>query len=184
MNADGVDLEELDTTGPARPGERAARWDLPAQTASAATARALTARTLRHWQITDRDDHDDIVLMVDELVTNAIVHGRGTVRLHLRLTGTHLVAEIGDDDPAIPTTPGPGPGTGPDGDPLEGAEDGRGLMLVGALATAYGTRPDPRGKTVWFSRTLRAVNDHTPAPAPTTDPPATDLPSTHPTATH
>ncbi|MFC5745425.1 ATP-binding protein [Actinomadura rugatobispora] len=149
MSANGLGVE-----GRGRQDQRVARWNLAAEAGSAAAARALTGQALREWQVNDQDDRDDIVLMVDELVTNAVVHGEGTVRLRLRLNGAHLIAEVGDDNPAAPAPPGPG------GEPdvLRWAEDGRGLLLVGALATAYGTRPENRGKTVWFSRALRAVN--------------------------
>ncbi|MEW2360247.1 ATP-binding protein [Spirillospora sp. NPDC029432] len=136
------------------PHRRTARWRLPHAPASAADARALTARTLTGWNAGTPEDRDDVVLMVDELVTNAVVHGRGPVRLRLRLDGTLLTAEVADDDPAAPTPPGRGP------DLLDWAENGRGLLLVGSLASAFGTRPEGPGKTVWFTRLL-----HHPAPA-------------------
>ncbi|NVI93059.1 ATP-binding protein, partial [Actinomadura sp. BRA 177] len=77
-------------------------WDLPAQARAASRARALTAAALRHWHVTDPADTGDIVLMVDELVTNAVVHGTGPVRLALRLDGTLLTAEVTDAHPAAP----------------------------------------------------------------------------------
>ncbi|WP_395107049.1 ATP-binding protein [Actinomadura sp. SCN-SB] len=160
MSANGLGAEGR---GPRE--ERVALWDLPAETASAATARALTGAALREWRVPDQGDVDDIVLMVDELVTNAILHGSGRVRLRLRLLPdeARLTAEVGDDNPVTPAPPGRGPGV------LDWAEDGRGLLLVGALASAFGSRPEGHGKTVWFSRTLRSVNGHDPAtPAPTT----------------
>jgi anti-sigma regulatory factor (Ser/Thr protein kinase) len=152
LSANGLEVE-----GRGRHDERVARWDLPAETGSAATARALTCAALRHWGVAGQEDVDDIVLMVDELVTNAIVHGGGGVRLRLRLREAQITAEVGDDNPVAPAPPGRGPGV------LEWAEDGRGLLLVGALASAFGTRPEGRGKTVWFSRTLRSMNGHRPA---------------------
>jgi anti-sigma regulatory factor (Ser/Thr protein kinase) len=147
----------LGVEGRGRQDERVARWDLPAETGSAATARALTGEALRQWRVPDQADVDDIVLMVDELVTNAVLHGQGQVRLRLRMREAHITAEVGDDSPVRPAPPGRGP------DLLEWAEDGRGLLLVGALASAFGTRPETHGKTVWFSRTLRSMNGHSPA---------------------
>jgi anti-sigma regulatory factor (Ser/Thr protein kinase) len=149
--------------GQGRPGRRTAYWDLPAAAPSAARARTLAGRALREWNITHPEDVDDIVLMVDELVTNAIVHGRGRVRLRLRLDGAQLTVEVSDDDPAAPTPPRRAPGV------LEWAEDGRGLLLVGTLASAFGTRPDGPGKTVWFSRLLLPAA-RTPEPAPARTP--------------
>ncbi|MFB4310338.1 ATP-binding protein [Actinomadura sp. GTD37] len=130
-----------------------AAWDLPAQAHAASRARDLTARTLRDWHVTDPAD---IVLMVDELVTNAVVHGTGPVRLALRLDGALLTAEVSDAHPAAPAVPGGPPRV------LDWSEAGRGLLLVAALATAFGARPRPPGKTVWFTRRV------TTAPADTT----------------
>ncbi|GAA1878855.1 ATP-binding protein [Actinomadura bangladeshensis] len=131
----------------------AAAWDLPAEARAASRARDLTARTLHRWHLADPAAAGDIVLMVDELVTNAVVHGTGPVRLALRLDGTLLTAEVSDAHPAEPAVPGGPPRV------LDWAEAGRGLLLVAALATEFGARPRPPGKTVWFTRDL--------APAPT-----------------
>ncbi|WP_433232469.1 ATP-binding protein [Actinomadura formosensis] len=126
----------------------AAVWALAAETRAASRARDLTARTLRRWHVTDPAETGDIVLMVDELVTNAVVHGTGPVRLALCIDGAVLTAEVGDADPAAPAAPAAPPGV-PDW-----SEGGRGLLLVAALATEFGARPAPPGKTVWFTRHL------------------------------
>ncbi|OLT23637.1 hypothetical protein BJF79_45855 [Actinomadura sp. CNU-125] len=103
---------------------------------------------------------DDIVHIVDELVTNAVLHGTGPIRLRLRLHGRRLVGEVTDARPAVPPP-------APDGVPVWN-EAGRGLLLVAALATEYGTeRHDGAGggKTVWFSRLLTPGDGHRPAAA-------------------
>ncbi|MFC9974712.1 ATP-binding protein [Spirillospora sp. NPDC127200] len=153
-----MDTTELGIDGRAQHHRRApqnartAVWELAAETRAASRARALTGRALREWRVPDPADIDDVVLMVDELITNAILHGGGPVRLLLRLDGPLLTGEIGDGNPAAPAPPGPGPGL------MDWAEDGRGLLLVGALATDFGVRPEPTGKTVWFSRLLHGMN--------------------------
>ncbi|MGI5422915.1 ATP-binding protein [Actinomadura luteofluorescens] len=147
-------------------GGAMAVWDLAADTRAAAQARALTRRSLRRWRVTGTADIDDIVLIVDELVTNAVVHGTGPVHLALRLeatrAGVRLTGEIGDADPRAPGVPaGPPP-------VLDWSEAGRGLLLVASLATEFGARPAPPGKTIWFTRDLDPLD----TPALTADAPA------------
>ncbi|MGI5201503.1 ATP-binding protein [Spirillospora sp. CA-108201] len=148
--------------GGAQAAAWAAAWDLAADTRAAAQARALTRRSLRRWRVTGPDDVHDVVLIVDELVTNAVVHGAGPVHLALRLeaarAGVRLVGEVGDADPRAPGAPaGPPP-------VLDWSEAGRGLLLVASLATEFGARPAPPGKTIWFTRDLDPLD--TPALAP------------------
>ncbi|GAA2162703.1 ATP-binding protein [Actinomadura napierensis] len=135
---------------------RAASWELPDDPRTASRARALTTRTLDAWHVTDPADVDDIVLIVDELVTNAVVHGAGPVRLALRLDGARLTGEVADAVAAAPPAGRPGPAV------LDWSEAGRGLLLVTALATGFGARPHAAGKTVWFTRDLNRVNGHHP----------------------
>ncbi|MFC4907335.1 ATP-binding protein [Actinomadura gamaensis] len=139
----------------------AEEWVLAADPRAAAHARTLTTRTLRDWTrrghlAADPCALDDVILIVDELITNAVVHGRGTVRLRLTLDGAPatpvLLGEITDDHPGLPASvragrPAPPP-------VLDWSEDGRGLLLVDALATDYGAYARPPGKTVWFTRSL------------------------------
>lgn len=147
----------LEVEGQVRRGCPAAAWELTAETRAAAWARTLTRQTLQEWGVADPVDVDDIVLMVDELITNAVVHGAGPVRLRLTLDGSQIAGEVTDDSPAGPRD------TGIDPQVLDWSEAGRGLLLVGALATEFGARPAHPGKTVWFTRLLRGANGHTPA---------------------
>jgi anti-sigma regulatory factor (Ser/Thr protein kinase) len=124
---------------------RSVCWDLPAEAAIVRKVRAMTRTTLLGWRYPG--DVHDVVLMVDELVANAITHGRGPVQLRLRVTrcGSErrvtLVAEVADASPDLPCA--------------REAEHlgvhGRGLWIVKHLADAFGVRPSPQGKVVWFS---------------------------------
>jgi anti-sigma regulatory factor (Ser/Thr protein kinase) len=103
---------------------------------------------LRRWVgslLPDCPARNDVVLVADELGTNAIRHtasGRG---------GSFTV-EIAWQEPvvrvAVSDSGGPGTPQVID-DPL--AEHGRGLLLVRSLAARIGTAGDERGRTVWAS---------------------------------
>ncbi|REF00399.1 ATP-binding protein [Thermomonospora umbrina] len=148
-------------------GVREVSWELPGEVGSAARARALTRRALFLWRAEAPADVDDVVLMVDELVANAIIHGGGRVLLRLRLDGSALTCEVADDSPLIPRR------ARRDAGPGDWAETGRGLLLVAALADDHGTRPHGRGKAVWFTRPLSRAG---PPPTADTLPPRTGEP--------
>lgn len=88
------------------------------------------------------DEHgaDAAELLTSEIVTNALLHGRGKVRLGVHVGPTCFRVEVGDDDPRHPKAPAA------DHD----AEGGRGMLIVAALASAWGVSDNPDGKTVWF----------------------------------
>jgi anti-sigma regulatory factor (Ser/Thr protein kinase) len=81
----------------------------------------------------------DARLLVSELVTNALVHGRGTIELHARLDENHLVVEVIDNGKGFERVV-----RGRDFDSL----GGWGLRLVDALASRWGIH-DGRSH-VWF----------------------------------
>lgn len=81
-------------------------------------------------------------LLTSEVVTNAMLHAYGDVRLAVDINDTVVHVEVGDDAPDHPK-----PATAP-ADEL--AESGRGLYLVDVLASAWGVIALSRGKIVWF----------------------------------
>ncbi|MBT2411184.1 SpoIIE family protein phosphatase [Streptomyces sp. ISL-12] len=102
-------------------------------------ARRFTRRTLRAWDVPDTGV-DAVLLVVSELVTNALVHTDGPVRLDLTLVGGRLRVAVADSSPRTPARP---TGVGWE------ATGGRGILLVEAVSAAWGTLPVSGGKQVW-----------------------------------
>lgn len=86
------------------------------------------------------DTLETAVLLVTELVSNAIEHGGGTAVLDAIADDRQLRVSVVDGDPSLPV-----PRVGDVDD-----ERGRGLLLVEALASRWGASPYGPGKTVWF----------------------------------
>ncbi|WP_225321053.1 ATP-binding SpoIIE family protein phosphatase [Streptomyces luteolifulvus] len=104
-------------------------------------ARKFLRDCMREWDLGSVTDEAE--LLASELVTNALVHGDSDVDVRLRRYPEHIRMEVRDSTstPAVPVTI-----------PREEdrAEGGRGLVIVEALARAWGNSPSGRGKTVWF----------------------------------
>ena len=85
---------------------------------------------------------EDTLLLASELVTNAVRHGTGDVTVRLWPGKDVVRVEVTDASPDHPEQADGG---------LD-AERGRGLQIVGALASRGGTAPSRagEGKTVWF----------------------------------
>jgi anti-sigma regulatory factor (Ser/Thr protein kinase) len=111
--------------------------------------------TARHWaadRLADVPVHDldDILLVINELVSNAYEHGGGAVQLRLdRLPFPSRITIEVDDMSLLTPTPGSSR-LGPE------HHRGRGLVLVSRLATEWGVRSysEAGGKTVWACCTL------------------------------
>ncbi|MEU3254184.1 SpoIIE family protein phosphatase [Streptomyces sp. NPDC006997] len=101
-------------------------------------ARRFTRRTLRSWGAAEHVDA--ALLVVSELVTNALVHTGGQVRLDLTLLSDRLRISVADASPRTPVKP---TSIGWE------ATGGRGLLLVEAMSTAWGSMPVSGGKQVW-----------------------------------
>ncbi|MDO0909577.1 SpoIIE family protein phosphatase [Streptomyces sp. DT2A-34] len=102
-------------------------------------ARRFTRRTLRTWGLPPQD-MDAALLVVSELVTNALVHTDGRVRLDLTLVNRRLRVAVADASPRTPVKPS--------GISWE-ATGGRGILLVEAMSATWGTVPVSGGKQVW-----------------------------------
>ncbi|WP_033240460.1 ATP-binding protein [Streptomyces albidoflavus] len=122
-------------------------------------ARRLCAERLHAWGIPySTEAHDAVVLLVAELSANADQHGRVPGRdFHVRLTvPAQPIAPVRIEvtDTRGERTPVPAPCLpGPD------RTEGRGLLLVAALADRWGWGPRPDGapgKIVWAERDRRS----------------------------
>ncbi|MDC2951510.1 ATP-binding protein, partial [Streptomyces heilongjiangensis] len=87
-----------------------------------------------------RDEADAVLLAVSELVTNALVHTDGRVRLDLTLLHDRLRVAVADNSPRTPIKPA---------NIGWQATGGRGVLLVEAMSSAWGTVPASGGKQVW-----------------------------------
>jgi anti-sigma regulatory factor (Ser/Thr protein kinase) len=90
---------------------------------------------------------DSATLLTDELVTNAIRHGRPPIVLTIRFDAGALVIEVVDSGPGQPV-------------PRQvdaNAERGRGLSIVGQVADEWGVREMTEGKRVWCTLAVRTA---------------------------
>ena len=113
---------------------------------SGANAPAIARRFVNeHAHALDPNLKDDAELLVSEVVTNAVVHGRPAITLRVSTDPPGIGVAVHDFGGALP------PPTVP-ARVEPGATGGRGLMIVDALASTWGVIPNdpPPGKTVWF----------------------------------
>ena len=109
--------------------------DAPARGRHAVTA------VLDEWGC-EPGSREDLLLVVSELVTNAVVHGAEPIRVTMVRARQRVRVEVTDGAAAASPHGNPRPPTD--------AETGRGLSVVTRLAVAWGWRASPgRGKTVW-----------------------------------
>ncbi|MFJ6212763.1 SpoIIE family protein phosphatase [Streptomyces sp. NPDC092296] len=133
----------------ALPDDAVGDWQLPPEPTSVSRARELAIGWLLARGLDDLVDTTE--LLVSELVTNALRHGRGEIRLRL-LRDTTVVCEVWDDGYAQPRQRRA----------QETDEGGRGLQLVSLLAERWGSRRTPKGKIVWFELALPALTQPRP----------------------
>ncbi|MFH8804850.1 ATP-binding protein [Streptomyces sp. NPDC017936] len=120
---------------------------LPSRPESAATARRLAqVVALRQWQLSPKMT-EDAVLLVSELVGNAVRHtGARVFGLRMRHRRGWIRVEVRDPSRGLPCLM-----------PVQETDvSGRGLFLVDKLADRWGVDLLPRGKTTWFE--MRVVD--------------------------
>ena len=106
--------------------------------ASVGLTRGFTAGVLEGagW----RAQVDTAVLLVSELVTNAVRHARGPCSLVVSFHDDSVEFAVEDGEPQVPVAR--------NARVLD--ESGRGILLVGALADRWGVRTLAGGKATWF----------------------------------
>ncbi|MFE5889640.1 SpoIIE family protein phosphatase [Streptomyces sp. NPDC056468] len=110
----------------------AARYDAPAR------ARAQVFALLTQWRTRDAT-RDKVVLLVSELVTNAVRFAAGPITVRLIRSANGLLCEVGDTGNGRPRLKR--------GGLLD--DGGRGLSIVHRLTTRWGVRWTDTGKVVW-----------------------------------
>lgn len=123
------------------PAHRVASWELPSDPALVAEARKTTTRQLGTWGLDELAFTTELV--VSELVTNAIRHAAGPIRLRLILERT-LICEVFDGGATAPHLR----------HPRTTDEGGRGLFLISQFTQRWGTRFLPEGKVIWAEQSL------------------------------
>ncbi|WP_255945249.1 SpoIIE family protein phosphatase [Streptomyces odontomachi] len=115
-----------------------ASWHLPARDDAAVRARSLAAALLQRWNVRQHT-RDSVLLLISELVTNAVRFATGPVSVRLIRTGHGLLCEVGDTGNGRPRLRRGGPFD----------DRGRGLRVVHKLTTRWGVRWTDTGKVVW-----------------------------------
>ncbi|MFF3623512.1 SpoIIE family protein phosphatase [Streptomyces sp. NPDC002467] len=125
------------TLGP----DRVAQWEVAFQPSAVGAVRNAAARKLDEWGLQELAFATELIL--SELITNAVRHGRAPVRVRLLYDHT-LTCEVWDGSSTAPhlryaaTTD----------------EGGRGLFLVAQLSEHWGTRYTSEGKVIWAQQAL------------------------------
>lgn len=138
------DVAVLVLQHPARVGPdgelfRNAALELLGGVEAAPRARAFASGVLTSWRF-PQELHDLGVLAASELVANSLQHGTPPMRLRLRRTDRRLIVEVTDGDDHLPRRRR--------ADPAD--ESGRGLGIIGTIASDWGSRRTPGGgKAVW-----------------------------------
>jgi anti-sigma regulatory factor (Ser/Thr protein kinase) len=118
--------------------------DLDPVTQAAADARRATRLWLGEGLFPGKR-LDDLLIVVSELVSNAVIHAHTRLRLVIRYDGRRVLTEVFDGDPRLPVPPD-----------HPGDVGGRGLFLVDHLSLRWGSEAVGIGKRVWAELATRA----------------------------
>lgn len=115
------------------------RWWMRPTTMAPSLARNALGEWLSAWDVGEGTS-DDLMLVVTELITNAVEHSVQDVSVTVTIHPHSIAVAVQDQASELPVPQPHNPR----------AERGRGLELVAALTTDWGwTAHDVGGKTVW-----------------------------------
>ncbi len=137
-NIADADGQRMDATAASCSTCASARCVLPASL----TAPSLARDFLSHWACPDHlTDPDDALLLVSELVTNALIHGAPPIGLTMRCSDAGTIVRVTDSghQPVLLQHPA-----------AADALSGRGLRLLEVVATDWGVDTNAHGQSVWF----------------------------------
>lgn len=115
-----------------------AQLQIPPVSTAIGDARRFARDQMKSWGLASIADN--AILMISELVTNAILHGGEGAILTLTVDDLKVRAEVRDSSPAMPVVRGYS----------ATATTGRGMVIVDALSASWGTYAVDGGKVVWF----------------------------------
>lgn len=119
---------------------------LAARPPSVAIARHAVGRLLDSAPLIPAERVEDVLLLVSEVVTNAVMHARTAVRVTALAAAGRVLVAVTDDDPHH------APARAERGTM---ATSGRGMFLVDLLASSWGVEVGETSKVVWFEATYR-----------------------------
>lgn len=117
--------------------ERIVSWRLHGEQTEVAESRVRVRSALLHWGLSRLVETAE--LLISELATNALRHGRGPIELQVLLLDHLVTLSVTDADPPLPRFRRSS----------YDDEGGRGLQLVATMASRWGARATPAGKVVW-----------------------------------
>ncbi|MFG3101078.1 SpoIIE family protein phosphatase [Streptomyces sp. NPDC048182] len=133
-----------------RRGGRLQQHVAPGDPEALTEARHMIRAAVRTWG--DEERGDEIELVADELITNALMHTEGSAIVTLRVlegADRRLRVEVEDSSSALPRRREAG----------EAGVSGRGLFLVEALTDLWGVEARGGGKCVWSEFVVHAPGD-------------------------
>jgi anti-sigma regulatory factor (Ser/Thr protein kinase) len=95
----------------------------------------------------DGQSLDATILLVSELITNALRHGPPPLCLQVVVLADRVRLEVHDSNPEPPVV------SRPDAE----SEHGRGMWLIDAVSVRWGHRPVAPGKVVWLELDRRSM---------------------------